>query len=116
MESIPISNHDQKSSLDFLESIKSEITRVYKMPKKLKSIKSKKKKTTNEIKLNPKYYDELHSEEIYSEETRVGKLFGVRQKDTGEEFIQLKECLILEKVFQEKMIFYQIVTLRNRLL
>ncbi|MFA5723536.1 MAG: hypothetical protein WC979_04735, partial [Candidatus Pacearchaeota archaeon] len=60
------------------------------MPKKVKLIKSKKKKSTNEIKLNPKYYKELHSEEIYSEETRVGKVFGVRQKDTGEEFIQLK--------------------------
>ena len=55
-----------------------------------KANKKTKKKTTSEIKLNEKYYKELCSEEIYSEETRVGKIFGTQKKDTGERFIQLK--------------------------
>ncbi len=47
-----------------------------------------KKITTGDININPEYYEEIDSEDIYKEERRTGKVFGAKTKGTNEPFIK----------------------------
>lgn len=49
---------------------------------------TKKKNTEKDFHLNKKYYKELVDMEVYSEENKIGKIFGVKDKKKNEEFIQ----------------------------
>lgn len=50
--------------------------------------KKRKSKDGRKPLINPEYYKELDSEEIYSNETRLGKVFGAKNKSTNQKFIR----------------------------
>ncbi|MFA5176374.1 MAG: Shedu anti-phage system protein SduA domain-containing protein [Candidatus Nanoarchaeia archaeon] len=50
--------------------------------------KNKNRKTLRKPLLNPEYYKELESDEIYSDNTRLGKVFGAKNKLNNQKFIR----------------------------
>jgi len=62
------------------------------MPKRVPKTNQAKKslKKSGDFTLNKRYYKQLRDFKIFESEKRIAKIFGVKNKKTGEEFINIK--------------------------
>jgi len=72
------------------KATKKPIKKISKKRKENQRIKDRQKKTSaGDFSLNPKYYKELDEFKIYSDEKRVAKIFGAREKGRRKRFIRI---------------------------